>query len=96
LASSEIERLLYITNSPVHELLFKRKEPNIKDLENESNYISSRKQIDLLADETTIWERNQKKLIDEIKKLNKELGYLPEKESDVIPKLEVSSRSYEL
>ena len=99
LASSEIERLMYINNSPLHKLLFEREEPGIYDLTEfdleelklkvpnsavciHKDFIQTKVSAEELAGINRKLYANQKLLIDEIRKLNIELGYLDKNASD--------------
>lgn len=96
MSSSEIERLLYITNSLLHGAFFERKEPfpdtgsgepdgisknNQVKLKNE--FIETQAQVNLLKGNNIILSKNIVTLTEEVKKLQRELLIdfsLPEKE----------------
>lgn len=107
LASSELERLLYISNDSRYNLIFKREEPGIFHLdhndESELNlskpnpavevrkdFIQTQRGMEAMAETNRRLFVNQIALLDEIKKLNAELGYTEVDTSlkEFIPKLE--------
>lgn len=81
MSSSEIERALYISNDPYHALFFEREEPGVLETEGKSlrevanNFIQAKAEIGLEQSISRAHEINNKKLIEEIVKLNQELGY---------------------
>lgn len=91
MSSSELERSLYITNDPVHAILFERGEPGLsvdfmeygetsdpaikKILETRTAFVGVSKQLDLANDTVFVLTRNNKTLTNEVLNLSRELGY---------------------